>query len=86
MPKRLAGSFAGFLTDATASGAVSGHRSSARRNRRRSDFRLEKKRPLGQRVLDGRSGVRAGGRLKTVLGDSETVSLEMSMSNAAMIP
>jgi hypothetical protein len=47
---------------------------------------LEKKRPLGQRVLDGLSGVRAGGCLKTMSEDSETVSLKMSMSNAAMIP
>jgi hypothetical protein len=47
---------------------------------------LEKKRPLGQRVLDGLSGVRAGGRLKTVVEDSETVSLKLRTLNAAMIP
>jgi hypothetical protein len=47
---------------------------------------LEKKRPLGQRVLDGLSGVRAVGRLKTVVEDSETVSLEIRTLNAAMIP
>jgi hypothetical protein len=47
---------------------------------------LEWKRSLGQRVLDGLSGVRAGGLLKTVFEDSETVSFEMRVSNSAMIP
>jgi hypothetical protein len=45
---------------------------------------MEKKRPRGQRVLDGLSGVRVRGRLKSESEVSDTVSVEMS--NAAMIP
>ena len=50
------------------------------------DLRLEKKRPLGQRVLDGLSGARVGGWLKTGLKVSDTVSIEMSTSDAEMVP
>jgi hypothetical protein len=46
---------------------------------------VEKKRPRGQRVLDGLSGVRVG-RLKKESGVSDTVSFEIRTSNAAMIP
>jgi hypothetical protein len=42
--------------------------------------------PRGQRVLDGRAGVSAGGRPKTSFRDSESISMEMSVPNVALVP
>jgi len=43
--------------------------------------------PRGQRVLDGLAGVRGDGRLESSsFGDSEAVSVEMGVSNVALIP
>jgi hypothetical protein len=50
----------------------------------------EKSCPLGQRVLDGLSGVRVGG-LEIIFGESDTISesdmiwFEIRMSNAVMM-
>jgi hypothetical protein len=85
MPNRLAGSLQGSCQTRPRAG-LSPDIALAPAKRRCSDLCLEKKRPLGQRVLDGLSGVRAVGRLKTVVEDSETVSLEIRTLNAAMIP
>jgi hypothetical protein len=51
----------------------------------------EKSRRRGQRVLDGLFGVRVGGGLEIIFGESETlsesdtISFEIRMSNAAMM-
>ncbi len=66
--------------------SCSGHRSTVRPNRRRANHRLEKKRPRGQRVLDGLSGVRAKGWVKVQSRVSDMVPFEICISNAAMIP
>jgi hypothetical protein len=42
--------------------------------------------PRGQRVLDGLSGVRAKGWVEVQFKVSDTVPIEIRMSNAAMIP
>jgi hypothetical protein len=86
---RLAGFLAGFLPDVT----------SKRRSRLRAWIQRSAKSPLlgskagwserlprGQRVLDGIPGVRGGGWLKTLSKASNAVSVEMSVSDVAMIP
>jgi hypothetical protein len=52
---------AGFLPDATASGPSPDIALALGGIAVYADLKLEKKYPLGQRVLDGLSGVRAGG-------------------------
>jgi hypothetical protein len=47
---------------------------------------LEKKLPRGQRLLNGLAGVRLRGRLKAPTKLSDLVSVEMSVSDVAMIP
>ena len=42
--------------------------------------------PRGQRVLDGLPGDRVGGRLKALSKAANAVSVEMSVSDVAMIP
>ena len=43
--------------------------------------------PRGQRVLDGLAGVRVDGRLESSsFRDSEAVSVEMDVSNVALVP
>jgi hypothetical protein len=88
---RLAGFLpTGVLQDVTSNrGFNSGHRSTVRRERRWSDFQLEKKIfPRGQRVLDGLSGARADTKewLEMSSRVTDTVSCEMRSSNAEMIP
>ena len=66
------------------------HRSTVRPNAVGQIEAEVRKRPRGQRILDGLAGVLAGGELHTWLGDFETVLietvlLEMSVTNVALI-
>jgi hypothetical protein len=72
----------------TSSGASgSGHRSTVRRECRRADHQLEKKRfPRGQRVLDGLPGVRAKEWVELQSRMSDTVPIKICLSIAAMVP
>jgi hypothetical protein len=54
-------------------GFVSSHRPAVRRNAVGKSIGLEEKRPRGQGVLDGLSGVRVGGRAQAA---SNTASFE----------
>jgi len=66
---------------------VSSHRPAVRQDAVGLYRRLEKKRSRGQRVLNGLSGARAGGRMQATTKASNTSSVETGIwSITAMIP
>jgi len=69
-------------------GFVFSHRPAVRRQAARRSSGWKKKRPRGQRVLNGLSGVRVGGRAQAASSTAfHTASLENGIwSNTAMIP
>jgi hypothetical protein len=86
---RLAGCLAGFLPDGPRRGASATRHDPTFGETAVVQIRAgwSEKLPRGQRVLDGLAGVRVDGRLEpSSFWDSEVVSVEMDVSNVALIP